>query len=133
LADPFLYVHIILKVMIKSINAKEEKCFINIESQYRGSTTIWFVDELFDIRKRLATYKDGKWIYSSPDRMNDLIGLMRHNTQLRKALKECLNHMVNEEELPGAIGWRCFKRRTRLKAIRITRKFRKFIKNNIEF
>jgi hypothetical protein len=119
--------------MIKSINTKEEKCFINIESQYRGSTTIWFVDELFDVRKRLATYKDGKWIYSSPNRMNDLIQLMKHNTKLKKALQECLIHMVNEEELPGAVNWRCFKRRVKLKAIRITRKLQKFIKNNIEF
>jgi len=119
--------------MIKSINTKEEKCFINIESQYRGSTTIWFVDELFDIRKRLATYKDGKWIYSSPNRMNDLIQLIKHNTQLKRVLQECLNHMVNEEELSGLVNWRCFKRRIRLKTIRITRKLKKFIKNNIEF
>jgi hypothetical protein len=119
--------------MIKSINTKEEKCFINIESQYKGTTTIWFVDELFDVRKKLATYKGGKWIYSSPNRMNDLIQLMKHNTKLKKALKECLDHMVNEEELPGAGRWKCFKRRTNLKAIRIARKFRKFIKNNIEF
>ena len=119
--------------MIKSINTKEEKCFITIESHYRESITVWFVDELFDVRKRLATYKDGKWIYSSPSRMNDLIILMRHNTQLKKALKTCLDYMVNEEELPGAVNWRCFKRRTRLKAIRITRKLKKFIKNNIEF
>ena len=65
--------------------------------------------------------------------MNDLIQLMKHNTQLKKALKECLDHVVNEEELPGAVSWRCFKRRTKLKVIRIARKFRKFIKNNIEF
>jgi hypothetical protein len=119
--------------MIKSINIKEEKCFITIESQYRGSVTIWFVDELFDIRKRLATYKEGKWVYSSPSRMNDLIQLMKHNTVLKKALKACLDHVVNEEELSAVISWRCFKRRTRLKAIRITRKLKKFIKNNIEF
>ena len=119
--------------MIKSVNTKEEKCFITIESQYRGSTTVWFVDELFDVRKRLATYKDGKWSYSSPNRMNDLIGLMKHNTVLKKALKACLDHVVNEEELPGAVSWRCFKRRTRLKAIKITRKLKKFIKNNIQF
>ena len=43
------------------INTKEEKCFINIESQYRGSTTVWFVDELFDVRKKLATYKQGSF------------------------------------------------------------------------
>jgi len=119
--------------MVKSINTKEEKCFINIESHYRGSTTVWFVDELFDVRKRLATYKDGKWSYSSPNRMNDLIQLMKHNTKLKKALQACLDHMANEEELPGIVSWRCFKRRTKLKAIRITRKLRKFIKNNIEF
>ena len=119
--------------MIKSINIKEEKCFITIESQYRGSVTIWFVDELFDIRKRLATYKEGKWIYSSPSRMNDLIQLMKHNTQLRRALQKCLNHTVNEEELPGAVNLRCFKRRLRLKTIRVTRRVKKFIKNNIEF
>lgn len=119
--------------MIKSINTKEEKCFITIESQYRGSTTIWFVDELFDVRKRLATYKDGKWSYSSPSRMNDLIILLRHNTKLKKALQVCLDHMANEEELPGTIGWRCLKRRLKLKAIRSTRKLKKFIKNNIEF
>ena len=128
-----MYVYNILKVMIKSINTKEERCFINIESQYRGSTTVWFVDDLFDVRKRLATYKDGKWTYSSPNRMNDLISLMKHNTQLKRALHESLNHMVNEEELPGVVDWRCFKRRAKLKAIRITRKLKKFIKNNIEF
>ena len=119
--------------MIKSINTKEEKCFITIESHYRESITVWFVDELFDVRKRLATYKDGKWIYSSPSRMNDLIILMRHNTQLKKALKTCLDYMVNEEELPAVISWRCFKRRAKLKLIRVTRKVRRFIKNNIEF
>jgi ubiquitin C-terminal hydrolase len=119
--------------MIKSISTKEEKCFITIESQFRGSTTIWFVDELFDVRKRLATYKDGKWGYSSSSRMNDLVTLMKHNTKLRRALQECLNHVVNEEELPGMVNWRCFKRRTKLKVIRITRKINKFIKNNIEF
>jgi hypothetical protein len=119
--------------MIKSISAKEEKCFITIESQYRGSVTVWFVDELFDTRKRLATYKDGKWIYSSPSRMNDLIQLMKHNTVLKKALKACLDHTANEEELPAVISWRCFKRRAKLKLIRVTRKVRRFIKNNIEF
>ena len=119
--------------MIKSISAKEEKCFITIESQYRGSTTVWFVDELFDVRKRLATYKDGKWNYSSPSRMNDLIQLMKHNTVLKKALKACLDHTANEEELPAMISWRCFKRRTKLKAIRLARNIRRFIKNNIEF
>lgn len=119
--------------MIKSINTKEEKCFINIESHYKGSTTIWFVDELFDIRKRLATYKDGKWNYSSPNRMNELIQLMKHNTQLKRALQASLNYMANDEELSGVVNWRCFKRRTKLKMIRITRKFKKFIKNNIEF
>ena len=119
--------------MVISIKTKEEKCFINIESQYKGSTTVWFVDELFDVRKRLATYKDGKWNYSSPSRMNDLIQLMKHNTKLKKALKECLYHMVNEEEIPGVMNWRCFKRRTRLKTIRVIRKIKKFIKDNIEF
>jgi hypothetical protein len=119
--------------MIKSINTKEEKCFITIESQYRGSATVWFVDELFDVRKRLATYKDGKWNYSSPNRMNDLIQLMRHNTKLKKALYACLDHTANEEDLPAMITWKCFKRRTKLKAIRITRNIKRFIKNNIEF
>ena len=114
-------------------NIKEEKCFITIESQYRGLVTVWFVDELFDARKRLATYKDGKWIYSSPNRMNDLIQLMKHNTAFKKTLKVCLDHTVNEEELPVVINWRCFKRRTRLKMIRITRKINKFIKNNRQF
>jgi len=117
--------------MIKSINTKEEKCFITIESQYKGSTTVWFVDELFDVRKRLATYKDGKWSYSSPNRMNDLIQLMKHNTVLKKALQACLDHTVNEEELPGVVNWRCFKRRTKLKTTKITRKLNKLIKNNI--
>jgi hypothetical protein len=119
--------------MIKSINTKEEKCIITIESEFRGSTTVWFVDELFDVRKRLATYKEGKWSYSSPSRMNDLIILMKHNTQLRRALQACLNHMSSEEELPGMVNWKCFKRRTKLKAIRIARRFKRFIKNNIEF
>jgi hypothetical protein len=119
--------------MIKSINIKEEKCFITIESQYKGSVTVWFVDELFDIKKRLAKYKDGKWVYSSPNRMNDLIQLMKHNTAFKKALKVCLDHTANDEELSVVISWRCFKRRIRLKAIRITRKLKKFIKNNIEF
>lgn len=119
--------------MIKSINTKEEKCFINIESKYRESTTIWFVDELFDIKKRLATYQGGKWTYSSTNRMNELIQLMKHNPQLKRTLQSCLNHMVNEEELPGVINWNCFKRRVKLKTTRITRKIKKFIKNNIEF
>jgi len=119
--------------MIISINIKEEKCFITIESQYRGSVTIWFVDELFDIRKRLATYKDGVWNYSSLNRMNDLFQLIKHNTAFRKALKKCLNHTINEEELPGVVNWRCFKRRLKLKIIRVTRRVKKFIKNNIEF
>lgn len=119
--------------MVISINTKEEKCFITIESKYRGSTTVWFVDELFDIRKRLATYKDGKWNYSSPNRMNGLIQLMKHNTKLKKALHMCLNHTVEEDELPGVVNWRCFKRRTKLKTIRVTRKIKKFIKNNIKF
>ena len=119
--------------MVKLINTKEEKCFINIESQYRGTTTVWFVDKLFDIKKRLATYKDGKWSYSSPNRMNDLIQLMKHNTAFKKALKVCLDHTANEEELPVVINWRCFKRRTRLKMIRITRRINKFIKNNRQF
>jgi hypothetical protein len=119
--------------MVISINTKEEKCFITIESQYRGSTTVWFVDDLFDVRKRLATYKEGKWNYSSPNRMNDLIQLMKHNTQLKKALQTCLNHTVNEEELPGVVNLRCFKRRLKLKTTRLTRRVKKFIKNNIEF
>jgi hypothetical protein len=119
--------------MVISINTKEEKCFITIESHYKGLTTVWFVDELFDIRKRLATYKDGVWNYSSPNRMNDLVILMRHNTKLKKALQKCLDYTVNEEELPGAVNWRCFKRRLRLKIIRVTRRVKKFIKNNIEF
>jgi hypothetical protein len=120
--------------MIKSINTKQEFCYITIDAKFRESTTVWFVDDLFDVRKRLATYyQGGKWEFSSPTKMNDLIQLMKHTTVLKKALKACLDHVVNEEELPAVISWRCFKRRTRLKAIRITRKLKKFIKNNIEF
>jgi hypothetical protein len=115
--------------MIKSINTKEERCFINIESQYRGSTTIWFVDDLFDIKKKLATYQDGKWGFSSPNRMNDLIQLMKHNPHLKRELKSCLDYMGGYEPSNITISWNCFKRKLKIKLKKLVRK----IKNNIEF
>jgi hypothetical protein len=113
--------------MIKSINTKEEFCYITIDSKFRESTTVWFVDDLFDIRKRLATYKDGKWEFSSPGKMDDLIQLTKHNPHLKRELKSCLDYMGGYEPLNIVISWNCFKRRLKLKSKRLVRK----IKNNI--
>lgn len=113
--------------MVKSINTKQEFCFITIDAKFRESTTIWFVDDLFDIRKRLATYQNGKWEFSSPNRMNDLIQLMKHNPYLKRELKSCLDYMGGYEPSNFIISWNCLKRRLKLKSKRLVRK----IKNNI--
>ena len=116
--------------MIKSVNTKQEFCYITIDAKFGESTTVWFVDDLFDVRKRLATYyQGGKWEFSSPTKMNDLIQLMKHNPHLKRELKSCLDYMGGHEPSNITISWNCFKRKLKIKLKKLVRK----IKNNIEF
>ena len=101
--------------MVTLINTKEDNCFIKIESKYQENTTIWYADDVFDTRKRLATYKEGKWIFSLPNNFNDLIILVKQNGAVKRALTESLNHMANHQELTITTKGKCFQRKIKLK------------------
>jgi hypothetical protein len=105
--------------MIKSINLKEDNCFITVESNRRDKTIVWFVDDLFDIRRKLATYKDGKWSFSSLDRMDELIKICKQTPKIKRAIIHSNLSVVNDEELPAYVSWNCFKRRLRTKVQRM--------------
>jgi len=105
--------------MVRFIDTKEEQYQVMIESHYHGDVKVWYTDNLYDTRIKLATYSEGKWNYKTLSHMNKFIALVKHDAKVKRELFKCFNHYSVQEELPVQVSWKCFKRRVKAKVQRL--------------